>query len=77
MDMQNMIPKLQELSKISQLEQEKASVNQQQISNGMQKQGEKELKTVVKSTEDEKARNNLDAKDEGRNGYYSSPLSFS
>lgn len=73
LDMQVMVPKLQDVAKINQTQQQKGQVQQDQLSASQQKVTEHEKRSVGGSKEDEKARNQQDAKDEGKGGYYSDP----
>lgn len=69
LDMQVMVPKLQELAQMRQLENQKATLDQNQYSNNTQKQVAHEHQSVVKSEKDEKSDNHADAKEEGQNKY--------
>lgn len=69
LDMQVMVPKLQEVSRMQHLEQQKSGVMQQEVANNMKRNTEKNQKTVNKSKEDQKSSNDADAKKEGRNKY--------
>lgn len=71
LDMQVMIPKLQEVAHMKQIEQQKAGIHQQQIGTTIDKKNEKSQKSVEKSSEDDVARNQADAKEAGKNKYYS------
>lgn len=71
LDMQVMIPKLQEIAHMKHLEQQKAGVNQQEIGASLGKKNEKFQKTVAKTSEDEALDHHSDAKEKGKNQYYS------
>jgi len=73
MDLQVMIPKLQDVSRMSHLDQQKGQVQQQQIAGTLDKGTLQQGKTVTSSEEDEKAKNEQDAKDEGKSAYYRDP----
>lgn len=70
-DMQVMVPKLQEISRLNHLDQQKGNVNQHQIANTLSKENQKKQRSVAKSHGEENLKNNADAKDKGHNQYYS------
>jgi len=69
LDMQVMVPKLNEVSHMKQLENQKSMLDQSQIMNSASKQTQHTQQSVVKSDKDEKSDNHTDAKDEGKNKY--------
>lgn len=69
LDMQVMVPKLQELAQIRQLENQKAMLDQNQFANNTNKHITHEQQSVVKSEKDEKSDNHADAKEESQNKY--------
>lgn len=71
LDMQVMVPKLQEVANMRQQENQKSALNQSEISNNQDKNHEKLEKSVKKTNEDELLKNNLDARDKGSNEYTS------
>jgi len=73
MDMQVMIPKLQDVTRMSHLDQQKGQVQQQQIAGTLDKGTQLQGQTVTSSPEEEKAKNEQDAKDEGKSAYYRDP----
>ncbi|MDA3847377.1 MAG: hypothetical protein PF505_12680 [Vallitaleaceae bacterium] len=73
LDMQVMIPRIQDVAKITHLDQQKGQVQQQQIADTLGKGTLQQGKTVTSSEEDEKAKNEQDAKDEGKTAYYRDP----
>lgn len=75
LDMQVMVPKLQELAQMKQLENQKSMLDQSQINNSANKQIMHNQQSIVKSDKDEKSDNHADAKDEGKNKYGYKPPS--
>lgn len=76
LDMQVMVPKLQEVASMRHTENQKGAVSQNNIANTMKHQTEHNQQSVVKSDEDQKPDAHADAKDEGKNKYgYSKPNS--
>lgn len=73
LDMQVMIPKLQDVTRMTHLDQQKGQVMQENIANTMQKETDMQGHTVVQSNEEEKTRNEQDAKEQGKNAYYRDP----
>jgi hypothetical protein len=73
LDLQVMIPQLQEVSRISHLDQQKGQLQQQNIANTLNKNTLSQEQTVTTSHEQDKTKNEQDAKEEGKNGYYSNP----
>ena len=73
LDLQVMIPKLQEVSKMSHIDQQKGQVQQNQIANTLDKDALTKEQTVTYSQEEEKTKNEQDAKDQGKNAYYRDP----
>jgi hypothetical protein len=71
--MQVMIPKLQEITRMAHLDQQKGQVQQQQIGTTLDKSTLEMGQTVVQSNEDEKTNNEEDAKEQGNNTYYRDP----
>lgn len=69
LDMQVMLPKTQEIASIKHLDQQKANINQHNISQSINSKVENETKNVVKSGENEKAYSRSDAKKKGNNKY--------
>lgn len=69
LDMQVMLPKTQEVASIKHLDQQKANINQQNISQNINANVKNETKNVVKSGENEKAYSRSDAKKKGKNKY--------
>ena len=70
MDLQVMVPRLSEVSRLSQLQQERGSIDQQQIASTLGKEQEKEKRGIVQPKEQEKMHNHADAKEKGSNGYH-------
>ena len=68
-DMQTIIPKMQEVSKMEHLGQQKGSINQQEIANNIKQNIERNQKTVNKPNENQKTTSDADAKKEGKNKY--------
>lgn len=71
LDMQVMIPKLQEVAQMKQLEHQKAGLNQQSIGAQFEKKNEKANVTVNRPEEEKGLHNQADAKEKGKNEYYS------
>lgn len=69
LDMQVMVPKLQELSHMKQLENQKSMLDQNQIANNTNKQTTHSQQSVEKSDKDERSENHADAKEESKNKY--------
>jgi hypothetical protein len=68
-DMQVMVPKLQEVAQMRQLENQRSTLNQNQIANNTNKQTMQNQQTVIKSEKDEGSDNHADAKEESKNKY--------
>lgn len=73
LDLQVMIPRLQDVSRINHLDQNKGQALQDNLASTLEKNTKHEAKTVAESKEDEKSKNQADAKDQGKNSYYSDP----
>ncbi len=69
LDMQVMIPKLQEVAQMRQIENQKAGINQHEINHSQDKKQEKMQSMVQKSPEDSNLDNHADAKEEGKGTY--------
>ncbi|MBC7959012.1 MAG: hypothetical protein H7X94_04020 [Vallitaleaceae bacterium] len=69
LDMQVMVPKLQEVAQMKQLDQQRANLSQQDIGASFERKNEKAQQTVEKYNEEEATYNHADAKDEGKNQY--------
>lgn len=70
-DMQVAVPRLQEVSRINHLEQQRPSLQGQQSQREIGHHIEKEQKTVVSSQKDARSESEADARKEGRNKYES------
>lgn len=70
LDMQTIIPRLTEISKINQNENNKGNFNQQLFSKQMSEEVEKQHHTVNQTDKDEKADHQADAKEKGKNRYF-------
>lgn len=74
LDMQVMVPKLQQVANMRHAENQKGAVAQSQTANVTKHQAQMSQQTVVKSNENDKSHNQADAKEEGKNKYaYSNP----
>ncbi|PKM49870.1 MAG: hypothetical protein CVV02_14100 [Firmicutes bacterium HGW-Firmicutes-7] len=69
LDMQVMVPKLQEVAQMKQMEQQRSGINQQDITHNQHKKNEKAQKSVEKTSEENLLQNQADAKDKGNNEY--------
>ena len=72
LDMQVMVPKIQQVAEMKQVEEQKANVNQHQLGQHTTKKRDIEHKSVTPTNENEKSRNQFDAKEKGKNNYYKS-----
>lgn len=70
LDMQVMVPKLNEVAQIQHLEQQKAGINQQEIGIIQDRKNDRAQKTVERTYKDDLLKNNADAKEKGKNQYY-------
>lgn len=68
-DMQVAIPKLGEVARMSQLEQQKAGLQQSQTGVTNEKNTEREHRSVSESQTDNKSGSEADARKKGRNAY--------
>ena len=71
LDMQIMVPKLQEASSIKQMEQQKESMNQQSLAAYQDKKHQTNQHIVVHTGEEEALRDQMDAKEKSKNPYES------
>jgi len=69
LDMQVMVPKLNEVAQLKQLEHQRAGLNQQEIAHSFDKKNEKAQSSVEKAQEDSLLQNHADAKEKGKNTY--------
>jgi len=69
LDMQVMIPKLQEVAKIRQTENQRAGINQSNLSDTTQKETSHTGHSVGSSHKDQETDHNADAKEESKNKY--------
>lgn len=69
LDMQVMVPKIQEVAQMKHMEQQKAGVNQQDINHTQGKKNEKAQQSVEKTFEESLLQNQADAKEKGSNEY--------
>lgn len=69
LDMQVMVPKLNEVAQIKHLEQQKAGINQQDISTIQDKKNDRAQKSVEKTNKEDILNNHADAKEKGKNQY--------
>ncbi|WZL82917.1 hypothetical protein QBE53_07340 [Vallitaleaceae bacterium 9-2] len=69
LDMQVMVPKLQEVSQIKHAQNQRSNLEQSHIASQNEKNVQHNQKSVVKSFEDQKADQEADAKEEGKNTY--------
>lgn len=70
-DMQVMLPKLQEVSQMRHAEQQRAGLAQDQSAQMTEKNITRNHQTVIKSNQDERAQNEADAREKGKNTYQS------
>lgn len=69
LDMQVMVPKMNEVAQIKNMEQQKAGINQQEIQDQQNKENIKTQQTVIKAQEDDRLENHADAKEKGKSTY--------
>lgn len=69
LDMQVMVPKLNEVAQMKHLEHQKAGLNQQEIGHAFDKKNEKAQSSVEKTQEEDLLQNHTDAKEQGKNTY--------
>ena len=69
LDMQVMVPKLQEVAHMKQVEHQKAGLNQQEIGHNLEKKNEKAQSSVEGAPEESYLQNHADAKEKGKNTY--------
>ncbi|PKM95737.1 MAG: hypothetical protein CVU84_02740 [Firmicutes bacterium HGW-Firmicutes-1] len=69
LDMQVMVPKLQEVAQMKHMEQQRAGINQHDINHAQDKKNEKAHQSVEKTSEDNLLQNKADAKEKGNNEY--------
>lgn len=69
LDMQVMVPKLQEVAHMRHAENQRGTVSQNNIANTTKNNVQQNQQTVVKSNEDQKSDSQADAKEEGKNKY--------
>jgi hypothetical protein len=69
LDMQVMLPKMQEVARMRQNENQKSGINQNNIATTTKNETKLSQKTVTSSGKDQEADNNADAKEEGKNKY--------
>ena len=74
LDMQVMVPKMQEVAKMRQNENQKAGINQSNISTTTKNETKLSQQTVTSSGKDQEADHNADAKEEGKNKYGYKPM---
>lgn len=68
-DMQVMVPKLQEVAQIRHAEQQRAGLAQDQSAQMTERNTIRNHQTVIKSNQDERAQNEADAREKGKNTY--------
>ena len=69
LDMQVMVPKLQEVARMRQNENQKSGINQSNIATTTKHETELSQQTVRSSDKDQEADHNADAKEESKNKY--------
>ncbi len=69
LDMQVMVPRLQEVSRMRQLENQRPNIDQGNIAQSSQKEIKHQNSSVAQSNEDQEMDNQPDAKEEGQNAY--------
>lgn len=69
LDMQVMVPKMQEVAKMRQNENQKSGINQNNIATTTKNETKLSQQTVTSSGKDQEADHNADAKDESKNKY--------
>jgi 2,3-bisphosphoglycerate-independent phosphoglycerate mutase len=67
--MQVMVPRLQEVSRMQQNQQQKSGLQQHEVANNINHNIQKQQRTVVKSSEDQKSLNDSDPRKKGKNKY--------
>lgn len=69
LDMQVMVPKMQEVARMRQNENQKAGINQNNIATTTKNETKMSQQTVTSSGKDQEADHNADAKEESKNKY--------
>ena len=69
LDMQVMVPKLQEVAQMKHAENQRSNLEQSQIANQNEKNAQHNQQSVIKSSEGQETDQQADAKDEGKNTY--------
>lgn len=69
LDMQVMLPKIQEVANSRNVDHKRSELAQQQVAQTVQNTANKETKNVIKTNEKEKTYSQSDAKQQGKNTY--------
>ncbi len=69
LDMQVMVPHIQEVAQMKHTENQRSNLEQNYMSNQNDKNTEHEQKSVSKSSEDQNAEQHADAREKGNNAY--------
>ncbi|MBN2222646.1 MAG: hypothetical protein JW708_10605 [Vallitaleaceae bacterium] len=69
LDLQVMVPKLQEVAAMKQMENHRIANTESLLMNAVEKNIQKDRETVSKTAENQSAQSHMDAKEEGSNNY--------